>query len=231
MGFELDGKAIHIVGTNYVARYICTNFWEDWRPEVIEADLAEIAATGLNAVRIPVHWEYFEPAPGKYREEPLEHFGKFLAIAATHGLFVMPWFLVGVATGTYDVSWREGRSFFREPMATYAANHLRNIVHRFRNRPNILCWDICDEPEWYSRCPGVEPLPYDSVVFTSWVRRIVEAIREEDSEHPIMLGFGHIASTERLLQLVDCRFRFGPLIPELRSVSGDILTAAGLSWR
>ncbi|MCD6169068.1 MAG: beta-galactosidase [Candidatus Latescibacteria bacterium] len=89
-GFEFDGKPIHIVDTNYVARYICTNFWEDWRPEVIEADLSEIAAAGLNAVRIPVHWEHFEPAPGQYREEALERFGKFLDMAATYGLFVMP---------------------------------------------------------------------------------------------------------------------------------------------
>ncbi|RKY70464.1 MAG: hypothetical protein DRQ24_09235 [Candidatus Latescibacterota bacterium] len=209
-GFELDGKPIHIVGTNYVARYICTNFWEDWRREAIEADLAEISATGLNAVRIPVHWEYFEPAPGQYREEALERFGKFLDMAAAHGLFVMPWFLVGVATEDYDVSWRDGRSFFREPMATYAANHLANIVRRFRDRPNILCWDICDEPEWYSRCPGADPLPYDSAMFTSWVRRMVEAIRAEDPKHSIMLGFGHIASAgygmniRDMAELLDC---------------------------
>ena len=43
-GHLLDaaGNQVHVVGVNYVASYICSNFWDDWRPEVIEKDLAKI---------------------------------------------------------------------------------------------------------------------------------------------------------------------------------------------
>ncbi len=194
VGFMYDGKPIYIVGTNYVARYICTNFWEDWRPLEIREDLEKISKYGLNAVRIPVHWEYAEPALGKFRPEAIERFGKFLDMAEELGLFVMPWFLVGVATMDYDVSWRKGRSFFEEPMRTYAANHITKFVKEYKDRPNILCWDICDEPEWYSRHPGADSLPYNTQKVNAWIKTIYEAIKSEDSLHAVTLGFGHIAS-------------------------------------
>lgn len=191
--FELDGAPVYIVGVNYVARYVCTNFWEDWRPEVLAADLDHIAAVGLNAVRIPINWEYAEPRPGTFRPEMIERLGVFLKMAEEHGLFVMPWCLVGVATLTYDVSYRNGGSFFREPMLTYAAEHMRRLVHLFKDRPNILCWDICDEPEYYSSLPGADPLPYPAGLVEAWVARIAATIRDEDPNHTVTLGFGHIA--------------------------------------
>ncbi len=142
IGFVYDGKPVYIIGTNYVAKYICTNFWQDWRPSEIKKDLEKISELDLNAVRIPIHWEYAEPAPGEFRLKVIERFGKFLGMAEDSGLFVMPWFLVGVATVNYDVSWRKRRSFFVEPMRTYATNHIVRFVNNYKNRPNILCWDI-----------------------------------------------------------------------------------------
>jgi len=102
LGFELDSKPIYIVGTNYIPKYVCSNFWQDWRPEIISKDLDGIASLGLNAVRIPIHWEYLEPAPKRFRVEALKRIDSFLDMAKKRGLFVMPWFLVGVATMDYD---------------------------------------------------------------------------------------------------------------------------------
>lgn len=194
VGFERGGIPCYVVGTNYVARYVCTNFWEDWRPQTIARDLDLIASTGLNAVRIPIHWEYAEPSPGQFREEALERISQFLDMAMERGLLVMPWFLVGVATLNYDVSWRNGRSFFSEPMVSHAENHLRTMVGKFRHFPNILCWDICDEPEWYSEHPGAEKLPYNCSRFQQWVDRMYKAVREVDPERAVTLAFGHIAT-------------------------------------
>jgi|GEM_PF-1262758 len=193
-GFKLDGQPIYIVGVNYVARHVCTNFWEDWRPEVIKTDLDRIATAGLNAVRIPVHWEYAEPAPGKFRPEIFSRFSVLLDMARERGLFVMPWFLVGVATRDYDVSWRNGESFFSERMTDLAARHITAFVERFKDRPNILCWDICDEPEWYSRHPGADPLPYNTDRFHQWLERLYRAIKAADPLRAVTLGFGHIAT-------------------------------------
>jgi len=190
-GFELDAKAIYIVGTNYVSGYVCTNFWDDWRPEVIAGDLDRIAATGLNAIRIPIFWEYTEPAQGEFRQEFLDRSNIFMEMAAERGLLVMPWFLVGVATGVRDVAWRKGESVFSETMTAYAENHLKKMVRHLGKHPNILCWDICDEPEWYSLFSGHEKLPYNPERFHPWMDRMYKAIKETDSERAVTLGFGH----------------------------------------
>lgn len=191
-GFWLDGEPFYPTGVNFVANYICTNYWDDWRPEELIKDLDRIAALGLNALRIPIHWEFAEPAPGVFRPEMMERVGQFLTWAEERGLAVMPWFLIGVATERYDVSWREEKSFFEEPMVTHAANHIRSMIERFKDRPNILCWDLCDEPEFYANMPGGEQLPYEPVRFKNWVQRLYDAAKEADPVHPIMMGFGHL---------------------------------------
>jgi len=217
--FELDGRPVFIVGTNYVARYVCTNFWEDWRPEVIAKDLDNIAAAGLNSVRIPVPWEYAEPRPGVFRPEMEKRLAAFYTMAEERGLFVMPWFLVGVATQNYDVSWREGRSFFREPMRTYAAEHVRHFVRLLKDRPNVLCWDICDEPEGYSQHKGADPLPYERGLVEAWTKQIAEAIRGEDPHHTVTLGHGPTASAD-----------FGISVRDWASILDVMCTTAYPHW-
>ena len=189
-----SGAPVHIVGINYVAGYVCTNFWEDWRPDRIDKDLERIASLGLEAVRVPMHWEYMEPAEGVYREEFERRFREFVGLCKKHGLYVMPWFLVGVATRDYDVSWRGERSFFCPEMTVAAQNHLRHFISPYSDEENILFWDICDEPEWYSRHPGADQLPYDREKIAAWVKAMYSAIKSVDGNHLVTLGFGHIAN-------------------------------------
>lgn len=191
---DRDDNRIHMVGINYVASYICTNFWEDWRPEVIGKDLARIAELGLTAVRIPMHWGYMEPEQGKYNDSFFEKFDLFLEMCRKNGLYVMPWFLVGVATRDYDVPFRNGRPFFTGEMVTAAENHLKHFIAPYQEEEQILFWDICDEPEWYSRHPGAEQLPFHREPVVRWVKNMYEAIRSVDPNHLITLGFGHIAT-------------------------------------
>jgi hypothetical protein len=191
-----DGKPFYMAGINYVPRYICTNFWEDWRPDRITHDLDMIRSLGLNAVRLPVHWNTFEPEEGKMDPAMLAHFDQFIAWCKERELYMMPWFLVGAATCAYDVNWRRGRSFFEESMTAAEENHLRTFAARYRNEEQILIWDICDEPEWYSRiCPEApDTLPYPTEAFTKWVGRMYHAFKDIDGNHLVTLAFGHIAT-------------------------------------
>ncbi len=229
-GFELDGRPLAINGVNYVARHVCTNFWEDWRPAEIFADLDRIAAAGLAAVRIPIHWEYAEPRPGAFNPVMLRRLEAFLAAARDRGLFVLPWFLVGVATRNYDVAWRRGRSFFGDFMTRRAAAHLRFMVRRLRAWPNILAWDLCDEPEWYSTLPRTDSVPYETEPFQRWLEALYRAVKAEDPERAVTLGFGNIADgnygfdIRRSARTLDCmsitaypRFRYEDVIHGFRN--------------
>ena len=52
---DKEGELFYPVGINYVASYICTNFWEDFRPDVIYKDLKLAASLGVRALRIPMN--------------------------------------------------------------------------------------------------------------------------------------------------------------------------------
>ena len=189
------GKPAHIVGINYVASYICTNFWEDWRPDRIEKDLAYISKMGLQAVRIPMFWGYMEPEEGKYNTEIYDKFNTFLNWCKKYELLVMPWFLVGVATRHYDVPFRNGRPFFTGEMVDVAANHLKHFIGKYKDEETILFWDICDEPEFYSmQGNGAEQLPLNRKDIANWVKSLYDAIKSVDPNHLVTLGFGGIAT-------------------------------------
>lgn len=189
-----DGRPFYPTGVNYVAPYICTNFWEDFRPEVLHRDLEHIARLRLNAVRIPMFWGYMEPREREYNEEIFPKFDQFLSWCKELDIYVMPWFLVGVATRDYDVPFRNGRPFFTGDMAGIARDHIRHFVQRYRDEEQILMWDLCDEPEYYCRHLGAEQWPFDRRDMEQWVKNLYEGVKEVDPNHLITLGFGHIAS-------------------------------------
>lgn len=189
-----NGTPFYISGINYVADYICTNFFEDWRPEIIQADLKKIAELGLNAVRIPIYWGFFEPEEGEFNETAFERLDCFFDMCREYGLFVMPWCLVGVATKHADIPYRQGRPFFTGHMLFAAANHLRYFAERYRNEEQILCWDICDEPEFYSWRLNAEKWPYNTEDFEHWVKHMYRALKDADPNHLVTLGWGAVVS-------------------------------------
>ena len=195
-GHLLDaaGNQVHVVGVNYVASYICSNFWDDWRPEVIEKDLAKIRELGLNAVRIPMHWGFMEPERGKYNQDFTRKFNAFIEMCRKYELYIMPWFLVGIATNEYDVPFRNGKPFCSGEMVKVEEEHFKHFIAPYKDEEQILFWDICDEPEWFSRFPGAAQLPYNREEMARWVKTMYDAIRSVDPNHLITLGFGHIAT-------------------------------------
>ena len=209
---DKNGQDLFINGINFAPRYVCTDFWRDWRPDRIRAALDDVRSMQLNAVRIPVQWADFEPEEGIYSETMMERFAEFISFCREREIYVMPWFLVGVATGLYDVPWRNGRSFlFDESMVRAEENHLRQFASRFRDEEQILAWDICDEPEWYTRMENSpDTLPYPTEAFTAWVGRMYHAFKDTDPNHIVTLGFGHIGINDygmdipAIAEILDC---------------------------
>lgn len=201
-----DGKPFYLVGTNFAGGYTCSDFWADWRPERLLRDLDIMRDMGLNGIRIPIMWGTVEPEEGHYDETILNRIGQFFAWCGERGLYVMPWCLVGIATMTYDIPWRRGRSIFSDPsMVRAEERHLTMLGERFKDCENLLCWDICDEPEWVSRIqPGNDKLPYNTDNFTEWVGRMRNAFHKGDPNHLVTLGFGHLAVGRYGMDLRDC---------------------------
>jgi len=191
---DKNDKPLYIVGVNYVSSYICTNFLEDFRPDRIERDLTQMEEMGLNAVRIPVYWGSLEPEQGYFSEKYFENLAAFINMAKKHGIYTMPLCLVGISTKSEDVPYRQGRKFFEGDMLFAAENHLRTLASRFKDEEYLLFWDICDEPEWYSRFIGAEQLPFDRAKFRHWLQHMYQALKEGDPNHLVTCGFGKIAS-------------------------------------
>lgn len=189
-----DGEPLYIVGINYVPSYVCANFFEDYRPDIIDRDMAQMEKMGLNAVRIPIFWGFFEPDEGLFNETAFERFSEFIEMAKGHDLYVMPWLLVGVATAHADIPYRQGRPLFEGDMLYAAENHLRTFARRYKNEEGILFWDICDEPEFYAWRRGNEQWPYNTARFNHWLKHMYEAFKDEDPNHLVTLGFGEIAT-------------------------------------
>lgn len=191
---DKNGEPFYLTGINYIASYVCTDFFSDFREEILEKDLAKIEEMGLNAVRVPVNWGNAEPAEGIFNEQYFVNFSRFLEMARKHNLYVMPWMLVGVATPHFDIPWRQGRPMLEGHMLRAAENHLRQFARRYKDEENLLFWDVCDEPEWYSGFPGAEKLPWEGGKFEHWLGHMYTAIRKEDPNHLITCGVGEIAS-------------------------------------
>lgn len=199
-----DGKPFYLVGLNYVASYVCTNFWEEFRPEHIEEDIRAIAAMGLNCIRVPMPWYTMEPKPGVYNEAFVERFRWFVALCRRHDLYIMPWFLVGVATQCYDYPYRNGLSYFGPEMTELAESLMRWFVPHFKEEEQILCWDICDEPEFYGLCgPLPDKAPFDRRILRRWARDIYRAIKSVDPSHIVTLGYGPIATDHNGIHIRD----------------------------
>lgn len=201
---DRKGEPFFVVGINYVASYVCTNFLEDFRQDILEKDLAQIEAMGLNAVRIPIYWGCAEPEEGVFNERLFQNLDTFIAMAKKHNLYVMPWFLVGIATASADIPYRQGRPIFEGDMLFAAENHLRTFARRYKNEEAILFWDICDEPEFYARLSGnVEKWPYNTKRFNHWLKHMYEAFKTEDPNHLVTLGYGHICTENYGYNLLD----------------------------
>lgn len=198
-----------VIGANYWASHTGTAMWSDWRPEVIEEDLCQLAEAGLQVLRVFPLWPDFQPihqlyggggSPREVRftEEPLpedeagqaglssqmlDRFQILADLATKYGLKL----IVGLLTG-----WMSGRLFvppalvghnvLTDPTAIqWEVRFVRTFVRRFRDHPAILAWDLGNE------CNCMAPVLSHEAAWV-WTAAISTAIRAEDTSRPILSG-------------------------------------------
>ena len=102
----------YFTGCNYWASHAGTNMWVDWRPDVVDEDMARLAAHNVRVMRMFPNWRDFQPLRIHYgggshereirlREDPLpftdagragvdivmaDRFAQFCDLAEKHGI-------------------------------------------------------------------------------------------------------------------------------------------------
>ncbi|MBV9498159.1 MAG: cellulase family glycosylhydrolase [Acidobacteriaceae bacterium] len=173
---EIEAFFNELIGPSAAA-----DFWKEYRRRYItEKDIQFIHRSGLNSVRIPLHYKYFQPGSGGFEVlDPVIGWCRQAGIWVLLDMHCAP----GGQTGTnIDDSWGYPWLYESDRNQELTCAVWKHIAGHYRDEPIVLGYDLLNEPiPHYPRLrqynPKLEPL----------LRRITAAIREVDSNHAIFL--------------------------------------------
>lgn len=208
-GPTLDAPFDFAIGCNYWASHAGTAMWSDWRPEIVATDLEQLAATGVQVLRVFPLWPDFQPIVQLYGgtgelveirfgERPLpddeagrsgvsaimvERLRALLDYANDAGLRVIVSLITGWMSGRLFVPPAlAGRNLLTDPVALMWQTRLvRYLVTRLRDHPAISAWDLGNECNVMGKVPGREAAWH-------WSATIANAIRAVDQSRPVISG-------------------------------------------
>jgi len=166
--FFLEGKPFPFVGTNV------SYLMEDYFPEAeAEKAIAYLAAAGATALRV---W--------LYPQHNLDRAARLFDLGRKYGLR----FVVTLENYYFDKgSWWFDNS---TPYRTVYLPHVRRTVAHFRDRPEIMIWELMNEPNCSGDTIGNCP---DNMV--RWAKAVSEEIKTLDPCHLISVGVIRIDPT------------------------------------
>ncbi|WP_228237833.1 glycoside hydrolase family 2 TIM barrel-domain containing protein [Allomuricauda sp. M10] len=169
-------------GINYYPKDNPWNmFGKNFDMEAIYADFETITTLGLNSVRVFVPYEGFGGASVK--EEMLGQLEELLDIAQEHNLKVLV--TLFDFYGNYDLmDW------------TLTHRHAETIVTRLKSHEALLGWDIKNEPDLDFESRGKNTV-------LGWLSEMAQQIKQNDSIHPITIGWSTPEAALHLANEVD----------------------------
>jgi aryl-phospho-beta-D-glucosidase BglC (GH1 family) len=147
-----------------------------------EADAEYLASLGINVVRVPFHYKFFESddRPFEIRQEGFRHLDRVIEQCARHGIYTM--LDLHAVPGYQNQDWHSDNPthvahFWRHPHFQDRVVHLwRALAEHYRDEPHVLGYNPLNEPA----DPSAQRVgPY--------YRRLVDAIREIDPDHILFL--------------------------------------------
>lgn len=161
-----------------------------WYDRDVDAEFAEMAAAEIALVRIFISWKAFEQQVGQYDDDAEARLEGLIASASAHGLKLLVCFFADDRLAEMnDVSWGQKRDVrIDDYLVQRQISLVQRIVTQYRNEQTIWGWDLGNEA-FFAGFKREEPLE-------RWVWSMRDAIREIDSERPILVG----ADTETLFR-------------------------------
>ncbi len=172
-----------ICGVNYWPRKTGVHMWKEWDAESIDAEFRQMAELSLNACRVFLLWEDFQPDPYRVSEEAMAKFDELVKISKAHGVGLIPTFFTGHMSGeNWDVPWRSGRDPYEDPFMLRAQTRLvREFALRYRDEDAILLWDLSNEPDIFAKPKSVDAA-------WLWTHLLYRELKTYDPERQVTLG-------------------------------------------
>jgi aryl-phospho-beta-D-glucosidase BglC (GH1 family) len=159
-----------------------------------EEDVKFIRETGVNVVRLPVNYRHFEDdgSPFTYKEEGFQRLDRAIDWCRASGLYAI--LDLHSAAGCQNGDWHCDNSsrqalFWAHPhFQDRFASLWGEFARRYRGNPTVAGYNVMNEP-----CTGAVYGLFGPRTPSHWealnglYRRVVGAIREQDSDHIIFL--------------------------------------------
>lgn len=197
------------LGVNYWPRRKAMYWWQNFDPGEVHEEFALLQELGLQAVRLFLLWDDFQPEPTSIDRQQLQHLEQVCDLAARHQLRLDVTFFTGHMSGpNWAPRWLLGgprppivrqvisqgritrrgyRNPFYDPTALQAELLLlKTVVSALKDHPAIWLWNLGNEPDLFA-------FPRSSAEGRLWVRQMTDLIHDLDPVHPVTCGL-HSAS-------------------------------------
>lgn len=165
-------------GVNYVPSRTWWYLWNDWDADGVRRDLHDIAALGMDHIRIQLLWPAFQQNAAVVSSQSVARLVQMLDIANEHALDVEVTVLDGQLSGflfvpAYLIDNSDGhvRNFITDP-ALLAPQLLlfEQLARVLRAHPRFLGFDIANEVYWFTQPLHVNYTPKQG---DAWMERLL----------------------------------------------------------
>ena len=201
-------------------RGVCHNPESSADQAALERHLSYMRRLNLNSVRFWMDMDRYEADPRGY----LDALARFMETCWRFGVSAMP------------ILWNGNFiQDFREPDASWyarASRYANDFISRFRGKPNILMWDVVNEPmcnDYLRSVKGVDEAEYAARFqkLEAWVRRLCAIVRRADPGGCMTVGHESVDHARSSADLVDV-ICFHDYLTTRREIEGAIQAAEAL---